>query len=687
MFLIMVLCLLSSVINAQTVKVKREAMSPGRRSSGPPNYTAPSGPYNVSTGLRVVGKRSKVFLSADTTGSGASTATSFAWTFVGQPAGSSPVFDSTSTIFTSFTPDTTGVYYVQVTVNGTVSAKDTIVASTYAGLTAPPGCALFCHTDKVNAWQATPHATMFNRAITGQVEVDMYTGKGAYAPGCVKCHTTGWESTTNNGNFGYLANQSGWDTTWYKPYTLAGGDYWIPYQDSSILKALPTSLAAVGNIGCESCHGPGKDHNGNKANIAKSLDAGVCNQCHDAPKKHRLGSYYNASDHALMSKGHASSTSCYPCHSGSAFVKWLDNKSSPGWSVAADGMLPITCSACHDPHGNSNPNQLRTVSFDSLMNGYKPVAGDGGKGQLCMNCHRSRYSVAKKVTTTPPLYGFGDHYGPHGNPQADMYFGKNGYQYGDTLLNGLRTHSGVADGCVTCHMQERVNGSSVHSNHQWNMSDSTGDYVEVCRNCHGPIESFDDIKAAYDYDGNGKVEGVEVEIEGLLARLKAKLPIDSETGEPTTAIKDSNLVKGHPEYVQGIWDYYLVKNDGSMGMHNAKYAVALLQKALGIYYTDVRQTNHEIPKEYALKQNYPNPFNPSTNIEFSVPKQEHVKLEIYDILGKLVNTLMDREMSAGNYQVNWTGSSKDGSKVPSGIYLLRIQAGSFSSVKKMLMVK
>jgi predicted CXXCH cytochrome family protein len=684
MFLLTIALLCSTILEAQTVKVKREAMSPGRRSSGPPNYTAPAGPYYVSTGLRVVGKGTKVFLSADTTGSGATTVTSFAWTFAGLPAGSVAVFDSTSTQFTSFKADTAGVYYVQVTVNGTVSARDTIRSSTYVGVTSTyPGCAVGCHAEKVTAWQATPHASIFSRGITGQLEIDMYTAKGAYATSCVK-----WESVTNNGNFGYLANQSGWDTSWYKPYTLAGGDYWIPYQDSSILKALSPAMTAVGNIGCESCHGPGKDHNSQEANIAKSFDAGVCNQCHDAPKKHRIGSYYNASAHATMHKGHASGTSCYPCHSGTALVKYIDNKSNPGWSLAEDATNPVSCSVCHDPHGNSNPNHLRTVSFDSTLNGYKPAPGDGGKGQLCMNCHHSRYDVRARVTNTPPYYGFVNRYGPHYSPQADMFYGTMGYEYGDSLLSGLRSHAGVEDGCVTCHMQERVNGSSVQSNHEFTMKDSTGDFVGVCQKCHGPITSFDDIKASYDYDGNGKVEGVETEIAGLLTRLKAKLPIDDATGEPTTASKDSLLVKNRPDYVQGIWNYYFVKNDLSGGMHNARYAIALLQKALGIYYTDVRQVNDEIPKEFGLKQNYPNPFNPSTKIEFSIAKQERVKLEVYDILGKLVNTIVDKDMNAGNYQVGWVGTGNDGMKVPSGIYLLRIQAGSsFTSVRKMLLVK
>jgi predicted CXXCH cytochrome family protein len=699
-FILLVAVLVSAYVfeaAAQTVKVKIEAMSPGRRSSGPPNFTAPTGPYHVSAGLRVVAKGMKVFVSADTTGSGSSAATSYAWSFTGKPANSVAVFDSASTPFTSFTADSTGTYTVQVMVNGTVSASTTILASTYVGNTSSyPGCETGCHTTKVTEWKATKHASIFARGISGQLEVAI-NGKGAYAKSCAKCHTTGWENVTDNGNFGYLATQSGWDTTWYQGLTLEGGDYWIPYQDSTLINGLPANMKAVGTIGCESCHGPGKDHNSQEANIGKSFGAGVCTQCHDAPKKHRIGSYWNASAHAAWPEGgHTGRFSCFPCHSGSAFAKWVGNKATPGYdtttvngqpSATSDANIPLTCVGCHDPHSESNPYQLRTVAFDSLANGWVAPAGKGGKGQLCMNCHHSRYNVANRVTTKAPYYGFVNNYGPHGSPQADMLFGQNGYNFGDNRLAGLNTHTGLEDACVTCHMAQRTIGSSIQSNHQWNMTDTTGDYVAACKPCHGDIVSFEEIKAAADYDGNGVIEGAMTEVEGLLARLKEKLPINTSTGEPTLALKDSLLVKDHPELVQGIYTYAFVKNDGSMGAHNTKYAVAILQKALGLYPADVKTANNTIPADYALKQNYPNPFNPTTTISFSLPMKENVKLEVYDVLGKLVKTLVNQDMAAGNFAITWMGDDKNGAKVSSGMYLYKLTAGSFSSVKKMVMLK
>ena len=94
------------------------------------------------------------------------------------------------------------------------------------------------------------------------------------------------------------------------------------------------------------------------------------------------------------------------------------------------------------------------------------------------------------------------------------------------------------------------------------------------------------------------------------------------------------------------------------------------------------------PVTYQLHQNYPNPFNPSTVISYEVPNDgEHVRLEIYSLNGQLVRVLLDKEEAAGEYRITWDGRSDSGSRVSSGMYFYRIKAGSFVSVKKMIMVK
>jgi hypothetical protein len=89
-----------------------------------------------------------------------------------------------------------------------------------------------------------------------------------------------------------------------------------------------------------------------------------------------------------------------------------------------------------------------------------------------------------------------------------------------------------------------------------------------------------------------------------------------------------------------------------------------------------------LPTEYSLDQNYPNPFNPYTTIQFGLPKAGHVKLALYNILGQRVARLIDGYRQAGYHEVTW-----DASMLASGIYLYRIEAGDFITVRKMVFVK
>lgn len=90
----------------------------------------------------------------------------------------------------------------------------------------------------------------------------------------------------------------------------------------------------------------------------------------------------------------------------------------------------------------------------------------------------------------------------------------------------------------------------------------------------------------------------------------------------------------------------------------------------------------ELPKEFALAQNYPNPFNPVTNLEYSLPEDVNVRLDIYNTLGQRVATLHDGPQVAGRYIINF-----DASHLASGLYIYRLQAGDFVETRKMLLVK
>jgi hypothetical protein len=88
-----------------------------------------------------------------------------------------------------------------------------------------------------------------------------------------------------------------------------------------------------------------------------------------------------------------------------------------------------------------------------------------------------------------------------------------------------------------------------------------------------------------------------------------------------------------------------------------------------------------------LKGNYPNPFNPETTIRFSVKEAGPVSVEIYNLKGQLVKRLVNEEKTAGEHSVVWNGTDNNNRPVSSGVYFYRMNAGKYSSSKKMIMMK
>jgi hypothetical protein len=133
-----------------------------------------------------------------------------------------------------------------------------------------------------------------------------------------------------------------------------------------------------------------------------------------------------------------------------------------------------------------------------------------------------------------------------------------------------------------------------------------------------------------------------------------------------------------------VGDYYLRLVTNVTG--NAIYTLANLFNGSTILekknYNKVNFIGSEIPATYDLAQNFPNPFNPSTTIRYQIPQDGIVTLKIYDILGSEVATLVNEEKIAGKYEVNFNASV-----LASGVYIYKIQAGSFINSKKMILLK
>jgi len=126
------------------------------------------------------------------------------------------------------------------------------------------------------------------------------------------------------------------------------------------------------------------------------------------------------------------------------------------------------------------------------------------------------------------------------------------------------------------------------------------------------------------------------------------------------------------------------------GVDTTQIKIDSLARLINRIVTDVKDiptTTANLPKKFELGQNYPNPFNASTVIKFDLPQSSKVKLDIYNILGQKVKSLVDEKLSAGYKKVVWDGTNQNGNSVASGIYFYRLQTDKFIEARKMVMLK
>ncbi|NOY58784.1 MAG: T9SS type A sorting domain-containing protein [Calditrichaeota bacterium] len=112
--------------------------------------------------------------------------------------------------------------------------------------------------------------------------------------------------------------------------------------------------------------------------------------------------------------------------------------------------------------------------------------------------------------------------------------------------------------------------------------------------------------------------------------------------------------------------------------HNGKFKV---------YPTSAVESIGHVDFQYQLKQNYPNPFNPTTQIDFSMKKDGYTKLEIFNLLGQHVRTLLSASLKAGSHSMQWDGLDENGKQATAGVYLYRLQSGDFVETKRLTLLR
>jgi hypothetical protein len=182
-------------------------------------------------------------------------------------------------------------------------------------------------------------------------------------------------------------------------------------------------------------------------------------------------------------------------------------------------------------------------------------------------------------------------------------------------------------------------------------------------------------------------------IIGLLTQMSPKTVPDLAAGEGPVAnlvfqVDDPNVKEITLESVQTeqpshelTFIYHTVGANGEpVGQREERAEFTSASFSLG-------DGEGELPGTFQLGQNYPNPFNPSTEISFSLPNAAHVELDVFNVLGQKVRSLVSSDMTAGEHTVMWDGQNASGATVSSGVYFYRIAAGNFTDTKKMMMLK
>ena len=97
--------------------------------------------------------------------------------------------------------------------------------------------------------------------------------------------------------------------------------------------------------------------------------------------------------------------------------------------------------------------------------------------------------------------------------------------------------------------------------------------------------------------------------------------------------------------------------------------------------------NESLPQKFLVSPNYPNPFNPSTNIDIETVAPGKLLVSIYDISGRLINTLLNKKTDAGYYSLRWNGQNFNGEPMPTGIYFVQVESGGDLGIRKIMLIK
>ncbi len=224
-------------------------------------------------------------------------------------------------------------------------------------------------------------------------------------------------------------------------------------------------------------------------------------------------------------------------------------------------------------------------------------------------------------------------------------------------------------------LHENVSVSAVQT------TDSSERYVELAGMTFAPIDSLE-----FSIDSAGAITiwntGIAKAYQLILWNADAALAEDEMTQSFSSTLINSDMT----QKIIPVWG--MLEASTTLLLKDADQDGTFEDTTVMDIVTDVEDDGlPELPDTYQLGQNYPNPFNPSTTIDFSIPVAGDVMLEVINVLGQRVTTLVSQDLAAGEYTVVWNGTNAAGVNVASGIYFYRLSAEGFATSKKMLLLR
>jgi|GEM_PF-2027296 len=399
-----------------------------------------------------------------------------------------------------------------------------------------------CHPSEYKGWKNSAHARALSARL-GTPEAKPFSGR------CLSCHTIGYNPGASNDGFDDIASTVGVFVSESFPQ---GGE------------ALPEQLKRLGRVWCISCHGPGRlPQHGKRPMIVK---VGVCSQCHDRPPDYMQVQEWKQTKMAKsIDDPLAMEKECAGCHTAQGAIARMRGRII--LNQDPEFAEPVTCAVCHLAH-TENKFLIRTKGTVKTSSG---LLFEAGNGAVCIGCHQAGHPLDEE-SVKKRLAPFAS--------QAEVQLGGGAWGLKGTPANISQ------DLCIDCHIIKRDRDLI------------TGKFFGG----HTFKAKPQDFLSPEDCNGDGVKDGIQKEIELCLNLLSEKIslqlaklpgckgasigrmgkiliPVFSD-GKINSACEKSWFSEQNDRIYKIAYNYFLIKDDGSKGIHNPKFAIAVLKNAL-----------------------------------------------------------------------------------------------------------